>query len=100
MKIVSKALRNSARGRNCTLRLPGCNHNPETTVLAHLPTGMGGMGMKSPDMIGVFACSECHDRLDSRVRGAEIDWRDITRALAETQQQWIEEGLMTIKGVA
>ncbi|MGJ8524072.1 putative nuclease YbcO [Carnimonas sp. R-84981] len=100
MRIISKALRNSARGKNCTLRLPGCNHNPETTVLAHLPTGMGGMGMKSPDNLAVYACCSCHDRLDSRTKDAEIDWRDITRALAETQQQWIEEGLMKIKGVA
>lgn len=69
-------------------------------MLAHLPTGMGGMGMKSPDNIAVFACSACHDRLDSRQIDVALHWKDISRALAETQHQWIEEGLMTIKGVA
>ncbi|ECK2143415.1 DUF1364 domain-containing protein, partial [Salmonella enterica subsp. enterica serovar Enteritidis] len=29
-------LRKAARGRECQVRIPGyCNHNPETTVLAH-----------------------------------------------------------------
>ena len=35
-------LRKSAKGQLCLVRLPGvCNHNAETTVLAHL----GGAGM-------------------------------------------------------
>ena len=37
MKVVSKKIRNSARGQDCALRIPGvCNFNPETTVLAHV----------------------------------------------------------------
>lgn len=47
-RIVSKKLRDSARGQDCALRLPGCRHNPEYTVLCHLPVGMRGVGMKSP----------------------------------------------------
>lgn len=100
-RIVSKKLRDSARGQDCTLRIPGvCNFNPETTVLAHLPCGHKGMGMKSPDNMAVFACSCCHDRLDFRVKGGDIDARDLLRALAETQAAWLRMGLMTIKGVA
>ena len=58
MKVSSKKLRESARGMDCALRIPGaCNHNPETTVLAHLPCGHKGVGMKSPDNMAVFACS-------------------------------------------
>lgn len=101
MRIVSKALRNSARGKSCTLRLPGCNHNPETVVLAHLPIpGRGIMGGKEQDFLGVHACQHCHDLLDRRIKGEPVDGLDMLRALAETQQQWIEEGLMKIKGVA
>lgn len=97
MRVESKKLRASARGQDCTLRLPGvCNGNPETTVLAHLPCGKKGMGMKSPDNMACFACSSCHDLLDGRAKG-EIDWRDVLRALAETQSYWLREGLMTIK---
>ncbi len=99
-RIVSKKLRDSARGQECTLRFYGiCNRNPETTVLAHVPCGMKGMGMKGPDQIACFSCSACHDALDGRHR-VEIDWRDVIRAVAETQDIWLRSGLMTVKGAA
>lgn len=94
--MISKTLRNSARGRACTLRLDCCNHNPETTVLAHLPIGQKGMGMKRPDYLAVFACSDCHDRLDGRTKGG-VDATDTLRALGETQQHWFSNGYFTIK---
>ena len=97
MKIQSNKLRQSAKGRECTARIPGCcNGNPETVVLAHLPSGSKGVGMKGQDQIAIFACSSCHDRIDSRSKG-EIDWKDMLRALRETQEIWIAEGLMVIK---
>lgn len=62
-------LRKEARGRGCMVRLPDvCNHNSETTVLAHyrLP-GVSGMGIKAAsDLIGAWACSSCHDAIDRR----------------------------------
>lgn len=98
MTTKSNKLRASARGQDCTLRVPGrCNFNPETTVLAHLPCGQKGMGMKSPDNMAVFACSSCHDLLDGRAQGEPIDYQDVLRALAETQSIWLRDGLMTIK---
>lgn len=99
MRVISKALRNSAKGRNCTLRLDGCLFSSETVVLAHLPCGHKGVGMKSPDQMAVFACQCCHTTLDGDQRN-EILSSDLLRALAETQMYWIEQGLMTIKGVA
>jgi hypothetical protein len=50
------------------VRLPGiCNHNPETTVLAHYRlAGQSGIGMKSPDLLAAWACSACHDAIDRR----------------------------------
>lgn len=98
MKIVSKKLRNSARGESCSLRLPGvCNHNPETTVLAHVPCGQRGIGLKGPDLVAVFACSACHDALDGRSRH-EVDGWDVIRALAETQVRWVQMGLVEVAG--
>lgn len=97
MQVVSKKLRESARGQDCTLRLPGCNGNPETTVLAHIPCGMRGMGMKSPDNMAVFACSHCHDVIDGRRHGGFTSF-DLLRSLAETQAYWISTGLMKIAG--
>jgi hypothetical protein len=100
MRVVSKKLRDSAKNQDCAVRIPGaCNFNPETTVLAHIPCGHKGVGIKGPDMIAVFACSGCHDAIDGRSR-VEVDASDLLRALAETQIRWIELGLMTIKGVA
>ena len=50
------------------VRLQGiCNHNPETTVLAHIRMpGISGMGMKADDLLGAWACSSCHDAIDRR----------------------------------
>lgn len=61
-------LRKEARGRDCMVRLIGiCNHNPETTVLAHIRMpGISGMGMKADDLLGAWACSSCHDAIDRR----------------------------------
>ena len=61
-------LRKAARGRECMVRLPGvCNHNAETTVLAHVRlAGVSGMGMKADDLLGAWACSSCHDAIDRR----------------------------------
>lgn len=98
MRVVSKKIRNAARDQCCTLRLSECNFNPETTVLAHLPSGTKGMGMKGFDTIAVFACSSCHDAIDSRTHNAgPIDWRDITRALAETHAILIGAGIVEVK---
>jgi hypothetical protein len=61
-------LRKAAQGRPCMVRLPDiCNHNPETTVLAHIRmAGISGMGIKADDLLGAWACSACHDAIDRR----------------------------------
>ena len=63
-------LRQFARGQSCTLRLEGvCNHDPETTVLAHIVRkGHGIMGGKPHDLSAAHACSACHDVIDGRVK--------------------------------
>lgn len=60
----------SAHGEPCQIRLAGyCNHNPETTVLAHYRLAdYCGMGIKPPDYLGAFACSSCHDAIDGRTK--------------------------------
>jgi len=65
--IRSKAIRESAKGEACQVRIPGeCNGNPETTVFAHI--NGGGMGTKKSDLHGAYCCSSCHDAIDGRVR--------------------------------
>lgn len=96
---VSQAVRDSARGEDCTLRLDCCNGNTETTVLAHIRAfGWAGMAQKPPDFLAVYACSACHDHLDRRASEAQWGWDDILRALGETQMRLSAKGLLTLKG--
>jgi len=68
--MVSK-ITQSARGKNCTIRLPNvCNHNNETTIFAHI-NGIRfghGVGIKVNDMFGAYSCSDCHDAVDGRAK--------------------------------
>lgn len=60
-------LTKEARGRDCQVRLLGiCNHNPETVILAHIRLlGISGMGIKAPSILGAWACSNCHNYVDT-----------------------------------
>lgn len=96
----SKKLRDSARGEPCTVQIPDvCNHNPETTVLAHLPddSGTGKMGGKVDDWCACFACSDCHDVLDGRNPVCSLDEWYMRRAMVRTWRRWIEMGLIQIR---
>ena len=73
------------------IRLPCCNGNPETTVLAHLRLiGISGFGLKAPDALGCWACYDCHMWADSH----HDDETKIAfyEACFRTQAQLIKEG--------
>lgn len=101
--IRSKALRDSARGESCTLRLPGiCTHDSETVVLCHLrDLAPSGMGTKPSDLHAVYACHACHDVIDGRrkvdMTPYEIGFEE-GRALCETIMRFADKGLLTVKG--
>jgi len=93
-------LRKLARDRECTVRIPGvCCGDPATTVLAHFRlAGVSGIGMKSPDLVGAWACRECHDAIDRRGH-MDLD-RDHVRlahaeGMARTINTLIREGVIT-----
>jgi hypothetical protein len=89
-------LRKLARGQDCQIRAPGCNFDPETTVLAHLPGG--GMGAKRHDLHGAWACSACHDLVDGRRKLLTGEpyalgyWH--TQGVIRTQEKLIEMGVL------
>ena len=61
----------SAEGKRCTARIPNvCNGNPKTTVWAHIRSIRNGAGgsLKPCDLIGLYACGDCHHAIDRRVR--------------------------------
>jgi hypothetical protein len=59
--IRSSAIRKSAEGAECTVRLPGCPSDPTMTIWSHYRGGAGGKGgaIKATDIAGAFACTYC-----------------------------------------
>ena len=91
----SKKIMKAASGRECQLRLYGvCNYNSETVVACHVGRNRG-MGIKCSDNMVVFACYNCHQKIDSESKAKNAD--DILRALESTQQILIDEEIMVIK---
>lgn len=88
-------LRKEARGRECQVRIPTvCNGNPETTVLAHVRmAGITGAGQKAPDMLGSWACSDCHAECDRRTQklGLAAAWSALMAGVLRTQSILIKE---------
>ncbi|EOY5688468.1 DUF1364 domain-containing protein [Salmonella enterica subsp. enterica] len=93
-------LRKQARGRECTVRVPGhCNFNPETSVLAHYRlAGTCGASCKPDDMQGAIACNGCHDVIDGRVKTTEYSYEELRLMHAEgvfrTLEIWRREGFI------
>ena len=95
-------LRKAARGRECTVRIPGhCNSNPETSVLAHYRlAGTCGTGCKPDDTQGAIACSACHDLIDGRKKTTDCTRDELRLMHAEgvirTLAIWKKEGLLKV----
>lgn len=89
-------LRQQARDRGCQVRIPSvCNHNSATVVLAHVRlSGISGIGRKSPDLLGAWACSACHAYIDSHhdaeTNAAFADgvYRTIAQLIREEIVKW------------
>lgn len=95
MGIVSSKLRASAKGQPCTFQIPGiCNHDSSTTVLAHLPSEIKGLGNKSDDFHAAFACSNCHEAFDNHRLSGEESLYYSMRALQRTMRNWVSRGLV------
>jgi|LGVF01.2.fsa_nt_gb hypothetical protein len=94
----SKKYRDAARNQDCTIRLPGCQNDTETTVLAH--RNGAGMGTKASDHDAADLCQYCHDIYDRRNKAGEHlgDRRFIeqkfNRARLETIINRIERGII------
>lgn len=97
--------RKLAKGHDCTLRLPGCPNDTETTVLCHLRQfNGGGMGIKPWDGEAILADDWCHSRIDGRVpwiKGAPEDfnlWEHIAWAIVRTHRIMRAAGVLLMKG--
>lgn len=98
---VSK-IRESARGEQCQIRIPGvCNGNPETVVWCHANGSAAGkgIGMKSHDILGAYGCSSCHDAYDRRSKSEWARWEvelDFWEGHARSVVLLIEKGLIVL----
>lgn len=91
-------LRKLAKGRECQVRLDGiCNHNPETTVLAHYRmAGTCGTGIKPNDLQGAWACSSCHAAEHGAIKDLERYFIRLAfmEGVLRTQNILIKEGVI------
>lgn len=98
MSVISKKIRNSARGQECQVRIPGvCNRNNETVILAHVGGG-AGMGQKCDDIHATYACSACHDVIDRRVRQGNASEVQVYayEGMVRTQKLLLEQKLIQV----
>lgn len=90
-------IRKSARGETCSLRLGACSSD-ETVILAHIGRNRG-MGIKCADYMAVYACSNCHDIIDGRVKSEytkdELSTEKL-RALEETLGKLVNKELLRV----
>lgn len=101
-KIVSKKIRDFAKGKPCTLRIPGvCKGRQYTTVACHVNSNYKGVANKSPDMFTVIGCAHCHRFIDEDFWKHDYtkEQRDaeLLRALMESQMEYVKAGLIEIK---
>ena len=87
-------IRTSAKDEACSLRVsPKCSHDePGKVVLCHLNSNYRGVGMKSPDIFGVYGCYECHLLLDA----SKVSYQDQQRSHQETLIKLIDKGLVIV----
>jgi hypothetical protein len=86
-------LRKYAHMQNCQVRLECCNHNNETVVLAHFRmSGISGLGLKSPDLLGAWACANCHSWVDTHKDDATQ--LSFAKGVLRTINALIEDGVI------
>lgn len=80
----SNKLRQSAKGRDCLVRIPGvCTFNSETTIWSHYRGSAGnkGLSLKAHDLAGAYCCTACDAVYDGQARRPEgMDKDDIDLA--------------------
>jgi len=87
-KNKSTKITQSAKGQECSLRIPGvCDFDNRTTVCAHI--NGAGTGYKEDDALTAYTCFSCHQWLDGgyvNIDLSDYTERDIKRAIRDSEQ--------------
>ena len=65
---VRQAIRDSANGEQCQVRILGCPGDPAMTIWSHAPFKAAGkgMGIKALDVAGAYCCTYCDAIVDGQ----------------------------------
>lgn len=84
-------LRKIAQGKPCYLRLLGCTHDREQTVLAHIRRGnVAGVGQKPVDVFAFPACDHCHGVFDGRYKASNYSRTELDAEALRALGQWLD----------
>lgn len=101
--VRSKAITQSAHGELCTMGMPGCLRNGDTTVWGHANYDFcgKGMGIKATDWAGAYMCRPCHDLYDGRRQDPMVPESSrefyFWRAHVKSMNRLIERGIVKIE---
>jgi hypothetical protein len=94
-------IRQSAKGEDCTICIPGvCNGRNETVVLCHsndLSDGKG-MGLKARDECAAYGCDACHAIVDGRAPRPDGMTYEQVNALFKAGIAWTQR-ILKLKGL-
>jgi hypothetical protein len=70
---MASKITKSAKGEECLVRIPGCSSDPAMTIWSHFRglAGGKGMGIKSVDAAGAYACTYCDGVYDGQIKRPE-----------------------------
>lgn len=65
---VNQRLRDSAKGEDCLVRIPGCPGRADMTIWSHAPMKAAdkGLGIKALDWCGAYCCTYCDAVIDGQ----------------------------------
>lgn len=88
----NKKILQSARGQECTMNSPNCNHDPSTVVFCHsnYQSDGKGAGVKADDCFGFFGCSGCHHWYDELYWNKEEKFEYFHRAMKRTWRKLLD----------
>lgn len=96
---VSEKLLNSAKGRECALRVADQCASNETVVACHINLNGSGFSTKVSDIFIAYGCERCHAIIDGRINHSFSKYELLhykARAMQETIQIMLDEEILKL----